>query len=122
MNIMRRGTYVGLIGVLTLAACGGGGSSTPTTDNPASSLVTVEFASASLAGVTVTLSTGLNNQTPTGVIATAATNSAGQVTFSLPATGTLCVSATEAINSGTAFAGNCLSQPFPTSISLSLNS
>jgi len=119
---MKCGLFVFALSVLALAACGGGGSSTPSSNNPSTTLVTVDFANAPLAGIKVTLSTGLNNQTPTGVIATAATNSLGQVTFSLPATGTLCVSASETIGTGTAFAGNCSSPPFPSTFGLSLDS
>jgi hypothetical protein len=120
---MKCGHFVFALSVLALTACGGGGSSTPSApNNPSTTLVTVDFANAPLAGIKVTLSTGLNNQTPTGVIATAATNALGQVTFSLPATGTLCVSASETIGSGTAFAGNCNSQPFPSTFGLSLDS
>jgi len=120
---MKVSLCVVTLSALVLGGCSGGGSSTPSTaNNPSTTAVTVDFANAPLAGVKVTLSTGLNNQTPTGVIATASTNAEGQVTFSLPATGTLCISATETISSGTAFAGNCASQPFPSTFSLSLNS
>jgi hypothetical protein len=119
---MKRGRYAFALVACALTACGGGGSSAPTSDNPASTVVTVDFAGSPLAGVKVTLSTGLNNQTPTGVIATAATNAAGQVTFSLPATGTLCVSAVETISSGMALGGSCAAQPFPSTYGISLDS
>jgi 5-hydroxyisourate hydrolase-like protein (transthyretin family) len=118
----RRFCWLGL-GVVLLVGCGGGGSNAPTTaNNAATTTVTVDYAGSPLAGIKVTLSTGLNNQTPTGVISTGTTNSQGQVTFSLPATGTLCVSATETTNAGNTFAGNCEPQPFPASFGLALDS
>jgi hypothetical protein len=120
---MIRGLRFLALSCIALSGCGGGGGSTPSTsNNPATTVVTVDYAGAPLAGIKVTLSTGLNNQTPTGVIATAATNSSGQVTFALPATGTLCVSATETTNAGPTFAGNCAAAPFPSSYALSLDS
>jgi hypothetical protein len=71
--------------------------------------------------VTVTLSTGLNGQTPTGVISTGVTGANGQVTFSLPATGTLCISASVTSGNSSTFAGNCNSPPFPSTFGLTLN-
>ncbi len=84
--------------------------------------MTVDYAGAPLGGIKVTLSNGLNNQSPTGVIATANTNSSGQATFTLPASGTVCISATETTNAGTSFAGNCVTAPFPAVATLSLDS
>jgi hypothetical protein len=117
---MLRATISSLVLALGLAGCGGGGGSSAAA-NPGSLVVTIEYAGGTLSGVPVTLSTGLNGQTPTGVITTTSTNSAGQATLSLPSDGTLCVSATETTVGGTSFAGNCLSQPFPTTLTLTLH-
>ena len=104
--------------VLALSACGG--SSTPSVpNNPSSTLVTVMAAGAPLSGVTVTLSKAITNHTPAGVIATAVTNAAGQVTFALPALGTVCVSAVQPVTGGSTFSGECGSQPFPATATIS---
>jgi hypothetical protein len=119
---MKRSFGVLLVALL-LGGCGGGGSSAPSTPvNPSTTVVTIDNAAATpLAGINVTLSTGLNGQTPTGVITTTATNAAGQVTFSLPQTGTLCVSATVTTGNSATFAGTCKSPPFPATIGLTLD-
>ncbi len=109
-----------MLAIIMLTGCGGSGGSSSSPSNPSSLLVTVNFNGGPFSGVAVTLSTGLNGQTPTGVISTTSTNSSGQATLSLPADGTLCVSASETINSGTTFAGQCVSQPFPSTLTLTL--
>ncbi len=106
---------------LLLAGCGGGssGSNPPVQTNAPSSVITVNSASgAPLPGLVVTLSTGLNNSTPTGVISTQTTNASGQTTFSgLPSTGTLCVSTVRGAAPNVTFAGQCFF-PFPSSYTL----
>jgi hypothetical protein len=122
MPTAKRASIGFLICILALPGCGGGSSMPNTPTNPSSTLVTVQnAATAPLPGVTVTLSTGLNGQTPTGVISTGVTGANGQVTFSLPATGTLCISASVASGNSSTFAGNCSSPPFPSTFGLSLN-
>jgi hypothetical protein len=119
--VMRTFGVLALVGFLT--GCGGGSGSSSTPTAASGILVTVDYAGAPLSGVKVTLSNGLNNQTPTGVIQTASTNASGQVTFtSLPSSGTVCISATETTNAGTSFSGNCVTSPFPADDTLSLDS
>ncbi|MGD0474780.1 MAG: hypothetical protein ABSB70_16420 [Candidatus Velthaea sp.] len=118
----RAGLALGIV-LLAFAAAGCGGSSSPATPtNPSSTAVTVSNAAGlPLNGITVTLSTGLNGQTPTGVIATVTTGTNGQVTFSLPSTGLLCVSATVTLGGSTTFSGSCHSPPFPSTTTITLN-
>jgi len=104
--------------VIGIAGCGGGTASTP--NNAGSTVITLTNATGTiLPGVTVTLSTGINNKNvPIGVIATQVTEANGQVTFSnLPSTGLLCVSANEPLAGGFSFAGQCFA-PFPAAYTL----
>ncbi|MFY9737445.1 MAG: hypothetical protein WAK11_00190 [Candidatus Cybelea sp.] len=115
MSLMLR--VVGTIGVLcSIVACNSSGSSAlPPTPNPSSTTITVNSATgAPIAYLSVTLSTGIANHAPSGVISTAKTSALGTVTFTnLPFSGQACVSATEA----SIFASYCAT-PFPATYTL----
>ncbi len=87
----------------------------PQPPNPTTTTITVDSgAGLPLANETVTLSTGIANHAPTGVIAKQMTNALGQVTFfNLPLSGQVCVSAI----SGSIFASYCAT-PFPATYTL----
>ena len=100
-----------------IAACNNGSSSsTPNGPNASSTTVTVESSNgARLSQVQVTLSTGLDNGRPIGIISADPTNSVGQVTFSnLPSAGQLCVSAVTSASGKVYRASHC-AHPFPAS-------
>jgi hypothetical protein len=108
---------LGTIGVLcSVVACNSTSSSViPPVPNPSSTTITVNSSTgAPIAYLSVTLSTGIANHAPTGVISTAKTNALGMVTFTnLPFSGQACVSA---IN-GSIFASYCAT-PFPATYTL----
>jgi len=101
---------------LALAACSSSSSSTPSTGGPnaSSAVITVTTSSGSpLSGITVTLSTGITDGQPTGVINSQRSDSSGIVTFyNLPSSGQLCVSA-ETIAGGRFYRTNHCASPFP---------
>jgi hypothetical protein len=112
--ILRSVLTIGLL--CAIAGCNTSSSTIPSASpNPAGTTVTVKTAAGTpIANITVTLSTGITNHKPTGVISTAKTDYAGVVTFTnLPFSGQVCVSAVD----GTLFAGYCAS-PFPSTFTL----
>ena len=115
------GVSVLCLTTLLLGACHGSTTSSTPQTNPASTTVLFETPTGTpAAGLVVTLSTGIaGGNTPTGVITTNTTDSSGQVTFSgLPASDTLCVSATLSVPpSGSLFKGDCFF-PFPSTLTL----
>ncbi len=118
MTVIRR--CIGIVGLFgLLAGCNTNSTTGPTPTFGPSTIVTVQTASGvAVAGIVVTLSSGLNGTTPTGVITTQTTNTNGQVTFSnLPTNQILCVSAAQGIGSSAQFAGHC-ANPFPATYKL----
>jgi len=111
-----RARTVGTIALLlALVACSSSSSSTPPSGpNPGSTVVTVTTSTGSpLSDILVTLSTGITNGQPTGVITTQRTDSSGIVTFyNLPSSGQLCVSA-ETTAGGRLYRTNHCASPFP---------
>ena len=108
----------------TVAACSSSStSSTPTGPNASSTTVTVETKDGTRLGqIPVTLSTGITNGLPTGIITSDPTNSIGQVTFSnLPSAGQLCVSA-ETSGSGKVYRTHYCAYPFPATYTLHFGS
>jgi hypothetical protein len=110
---LRSVLTIGLFSVL--AGCNTSSAVPPApSPNPNSTQITTEtFGGQPIANLTVTLSTGITNHEPSGVIATAKTNYAGIVTFSNLPSGQLCVSAVQ----GSLFASYCAS-PFPATYTL----
>jgi hypothetical protein len=97
-----------------LTACSSSSSSTPSGPNASSTTITVlNSKGARLDSIAVTLSTGISSGQPTGIIRTASTNSAGNVSFGgLPPSGTLCVQA-KAYADGRTFTAQYCADPFP---------
>jgi hypothetical protein len=124
----RRYLVVAAVSILTAAGCGGSGSSITAGQSQNAPLTAVTVSEAQTfpdgsvvqvpaVGVTVSLSTGVNGTTPTGVRATAVTSTAGVVTFTnLPASGQLCVS----VAASSLFAASCR-EPFPGAVTLALS-
>ncbi|MFZ0575397.1 MAG: hypothetical protein WA304_11245 [Candidatus Cybelea sp.] len=112
---------LGTIGVLcSVVACNSSGSSViPPAPNPSSTTITVNSSTgAPIAYLPVTLSTGIANHAPTGVISTVKTSALGTVTFTnLPFSGQACISATSA----SIFASYCAT-PFPGTYTLTFPS
>jgi hypothetical protein len=108
---------LGTIGVLcSVVACNSSGSSAlPPTPNPSSTTITVNSSAGTpIPYLSVTLSTGIANHAPTGVISTAKTSALGTVTFTnLPFSGQACISAINA----SIFASYCAT-PFPATYTL----
>jgi hypothetical protein len=118
IRIARSVMIAGLAGLL--AACNSSsGSTTPSGPNAKSTTVTVTNASgARLGEIPVTLSTGIVNKEPSGVISSQPTNSVGQVTFSnLPGFGQLCVYAATT-NNDIVYRTNHCATAFPSSYTL----
>jgi len=115
MSLSIRAAATVVLG-LALAACSSSSSSsTPSGGaNPSSTVITVTTASGSpLSGITVTLSTGISNGQPTGVINSQRSDPSGIVTFyNLPSSGQLCVSAATIVG-GRLYRTNHCSSPFP---------
>jgi hypothetical protein len=110
--------------LVTATACNGNSSSTPSTGpNPTSTTITVTTSKgAPIAELQVILSTGLTNGVPTGVITSAPTSSAGQVTFSnLPHSGQLCASTSNVVGV-TIYRANHCAAPFPGAYTLKFSS
>jgi hypothetical protein len=113
---------LGIVGLLcAVIACKGGPSSPSVSNapNPSSTTVTLTTSKGGpLYDLPVTLSTGVVNGSPTGVIRVQRTDTAGQAIFiSLPSSGQLCVSSvTEA--GGTVYRTSHCAQPFPASYRL----
>jgi hypothetical protein len=103
-----------------VSACSSSSSgSVPSGPNAGSTLITVTSGKgAPLGDLSVTLSTGIGNGGPTGIITYQRTNSAGQVTFSnLPSAGQLCVYSATTFNGIVYRASHC-AYPFPSSYTL----
>jgi hypothetical protein len=118
IRIARFAMIAGLAGLL--AACNSStGSTTPSGPNANSTTVTVtNDLGARLGEIPVTLSTGIVNKEPSGVISSQPTNSVGQATFSnLPASGQLCIYAATTINEIVYRANHCATG-FPSSYTL----
>ena len=106
--------------VLSAGACSSSGSgTTPSGPNPGSTTVTVTTSKgARLGDYYVTLSRGVGNGGPTGIIDSERTNSVGQVTFgNLPSSGQLCVY-TSTIVGGRLYQVSHCAQPFPSNYTL----
>jgi hypothetical protein len=100
---------------LALVACSSSSSSTPSGGpNPSSSVITVTTSTGSpLSDILVTLSTGITDGQPTGVITSQRTDASGVVTFyNLPSSGQLCVSAETTVGGHLYRTSHCAS-PFP---------
>jgi hypothetical protein len=106
------------IGALySVVACNSSTSSViPQPPNPTTTTITLDGASGSpLPNATVTLSTGIANHAPSGVISKQKTNGIGQVTFfNLPLNGQLCVS-----SSNSSVLVYYCANPFPATYTLS---
>jgi len=116
----------GIAALCLVAGCSSGSSASSTIPgpNPGSTTVTVTTAEGTrLLDIPVTLSTGLDNNQPTGVIATKPTNSFGEVTFSnLPASQQLCACAVTTQGGGTVYRTSHCAQPFPGAYTLKFSS
>jgi hypothetical protein len=104
-----------------ISACSSSSSSgtTPSGPNAGSTTVTVETSTGGrLGGYQVTLSRGIGNGGPTGVIDSERTDGAGQVTFfNLPSNGQLCAYTSVTIGAKLYAVSHC-AQPFPSSYTL----
>jgi hypothetical protein len=109
-----------LVFALTAAACSSSSSSTPDNGpNASSTTITVtESNGAPVSQIQVTLSSGILNNQPTGIITSGTTNGGGQVTFSnLPADGQLCASTATTVG-GIVYRVSHCAHPFPAGYTL----
>jgi hypothetical protein len=108
-----------LIALLALAGCGGSSTTSPSTANAATSIITLDTpGGTAVPNTAVTLSTDIANNAPVNVLATQTTDANGQTTFSnIPASGVYCVSATIGQGATSTFVGQCVA-PFPSAYTL----